>query len=146
MDTGFRSSIGVEGNMTDLVFVAVPDRPVCIVGLELLEKAVKAARAALSAIGRDPDLVEPRDAECQELQARLIPENDIAKSQLELGIPARCLPSLRAGLSLEWEKATKMLKAQQELVMETDETATRIKQIDRVIAALDVAGLGGTGT
>ncbi len=142
LSTGTRMAIGVEGGpMHELVSIAVPDRPLCTVGLALLAKACERCRKVMVALHLDTTQPAERESECQALDERL---QDEALSGL--GIPLRWVPTLKIGLSLEFQKAQEMVEAQLDLVMDPTDAETRVKQLDRLMSDLDMALMGGATT
>ena len=134
-------TISANGSSTTLIPLAARDWPISIIALELLEKAIKAARKALAAVALDPDLVARRDAECSALLEGLRSESPA----LKLGVNVDWLPTLKAGLSLEFDQTRKLADTQEELRLDPEETENRIKQLERLLAELDVAGMAGSG-
>lgn len=140
MTTGTISEIEVGGVSTgQRMMIDTRDVPVCVVGLELLASACKRTRNALMEIALDPDLVAEREDQCLTL-LEAFKSDDPA---IGLGVPVTHLDTLRTGLSIEYDKTAKAKKAQEELLIPADESSTRLKQLNRIIAALDMARLGG---
>jgi len=138
------SSIGSVTLSTDnssVTLIPLPPRdwPVCIIALELLERAIKSARKALVAVALDPDLVARRDAECSALLEGLKSDSPAIK----LGVNVDWLPTLKAGLALEFDQTKKLAESQENLRLDPEETENRIKQLERLLTDLDVAGMAG---
>lgn len=127
------------GESVTLFHVGEADWPVCIIGLELLQAAVKRAKKALIAIALDPQLCARREAECGHLLDLFRSENPMGK----LGIPLPQLDTLRAGLALEFDATEALQGSQEELRLDPEDTERRIKQLDRLMSELDVQGMQG---
>jgi hypothetical protein len=136
-----RVTLSSDHGSVTLIPVREPDWPICIIGLELLEKAVKAARKALVAVALDPELVARREAECSAILEGMRSDSPAIK----LGLNVDWLPTLRAGLSLEFDQTSKLAENQEQLRLDPDETQVRIRQLDRLMSELDVAGMAGSG-
>lgn len=130
-----------DGSSVTLIPVAERDWPVCVIGLELLQESVKKATKASVAIACDTTSIRARGAECSALLERFKEGGPIIK----LGIPVEAVLTLRVGLSLEFEQTKKLAEEQGELRLDTEETETRIKQLDRLMSELDVAAMAGSG-
>jgi hypothetical protein len=130
------------GQSVTLYQIAVPDRPLCYVGLTLLAAALKRAEKALRSVNCSSDAVTLRKDECERLQKAFTEKGPA----LELGIPMGLLPTLRVALAIEFDHATKVLENQQDLAMDTEETELRVKQLGRLLADLDMAQMGGETT
>lgn len=135
------SALSSEGVSVTLIPVQSADWPICIIGLELLEKAIKAARKALTAVALDPELVARREAECSAILEGMRSDSPAIK----LGLNVDWLPTLRAGLSLEFDQTSKLAENQEQLRLDPDETQVRIRQLDRLMSELDVAAMAGSG-
>jgi hypothetical protein len=139
METGFRSSFQVNnGPVAEMIAIAIPDRPLCSIGVALLTKACERAHKALRVVSVTSEMVAKREADAAELQSRLDDE-----TLMGLGLPVRLVPSLRVGLSIEYVKVQDSLEKQTELMLDTTDTETRVKALDRLMSALDMAQLGG---
>lgn len=134
-------TLSTENSSTTLIPLAESDWPVCVIALELLEKAIKAARKALVAVALDPELVARREAECSTLLEG-IKSNSPA---LKLGVNVDWLTTLKAGLALEFDQTRKLADTQEELRLDPEETENRIKQLERLLSELDVAAMAGSG-
>lgn len=93
-------------------------------------------------VGLDTGLIQVRTAECEALQKTF----QEGGPQLELGIGIQLLPTLRAALAIEYDAASKVVESQTDLMMETEEADTRVKQLGRLLSELDMARLGGETT
>lgn len=109
------------------------DRPLCHLALTLLRKQIKAAKEALASLRLDDAAVLLREAEADFLSQCL--DGNVPS----LGLPGHLLPALRAGLAIELDRVAKLQKAQLDLLVGTDDTSDRIKQLDRLLSDLDVA-------
>jgi hypothetical protein len=126
-----------------LIPIGVADRPLCAIASDLLTKACTRADKACLMIGLVPDVVARRAEESNELQRRFSATGStVEKAMLDLGVPARLLPALKAGLKIEIHNTERLLKKQTELRLETEETEARQSQLSRLLERLDVAGLG----
>lgn len=139
-----RSSISTvtlhaDGRSVKLTPLAERDWPISIIGLELLEKAVKSFRKAATAVALDPELVARREAECSALLEGLKADSPA----LKLGINVEWITTLRAGLALEFDQTRKLAETQGELRLDPEETEDRIRQLDRLMSDLDVAKMAG---
>jgi hypothetical protein len=134
------TTVRIEGDgvSVELFHVEERDFPICVIGLELLTGEIKKARKVLRSVGLDPNLVANREAECATLLERFRTHDPIGK----LGAPLAWADTLRAGLALEFGRATKLAEDQAELQLDPDDTMARAKQIDRLLSALDVAKMG----
>jgi hypothetical protein len=130
-------TLSTDGSSVTLIPVAEKDWPLCIIGLELLEKAVKAARKALVAVALDPELVARRESECSTILKGMREDSPA----LKLGINVDWVTTLRAGLALEFDQTSKLAEHQTELRLDPDETQARIRQLDRLMSDLDVAAM-----
>lgn len=130
------------GRSVTLVPIQVRDRPLCVVGLDLLANAIKKAKKAIKAIGLDEDLVSERETDCAALYTLFTSKDAGIQAQLNLGIPAKYVPTLRAGLALEYDQCKALEETQGELRLDPEETSDRLNQVDALIAELDVAKLG----
>lgn len=129
------NTITISTNATDGVTLATIDKrdlPVCYIGLTLLATEVEKAKKALAAIGLDPGITAQREAEGDAIRERL-------GDKAALGLPLVWLPTLRVALALELDRVAKVSKAQTDLLIPTDETSTRSKQLDRLLSELEVA-------
>lgn len=69
-------------------------------------------------------------------------DTDLDRAVAKLGIPVHLVPSLRVGLSLEYDQTTALLEDQNDLVLETTDTTRRMNQLDALMSALDVELIG----
>lgn len=135
-------TISAGGQSATLVPIRVPDRPLCSVGLSLLANSLKRAEKAMRNVGLDTGLIQVRTAECEALQRTFQEGGPL----LELGIHMQLVPTLRAALAIEYDAASKVVESQTDLMMETEEADTRVKQLGRLLSELDMAKLGGETT
>jgi hypothetical protein len=136
-----RSTVTISAGTSSVTLVCLEPRdwPVCIIGLELLRGAIAKTRKALVAIALDPNLVARREAECNTLLDRL--KDGVVG--LELSFNVEWIPTLKAGVSLEFDQTKKLADEQEELRLDPEETETRIKQLERLLGDLDVMAMGG---
>lgn len=112
------------------------DGPLCLVGLNLMEAQLKAARKALTAVGLDPNYVATREAQTEDLKWYVDGEGK------GTGVPFAMLATLRAALTIEMDRVTRVQAAQTELLINDAEASRRITQLDRLLSVLDVAQMG----
>lgn len=121
-----------------LVPINPGDWPVCIVALELLQGAIKRCRRAMRLIAVSDPMVDQRDGEC----ATMLERFKTGSPFIQLGINIDWVPTLRAGIALEYEHALTLEKSQDQLQLDTGDTSSRIRQLARILDALDMAALG----
>lgn len=133
-------TLSTEHDPDGHTLVSIPDRDrkVCLIGVELLLSEVEKAKKSLKAIGLDPGVTAQREAEADAIKDHLTDE-----VMAGLGFGLAWIGSPRVALALEMDRVVKVQKDQLGLDIPTDETSTRIKQIDRLLSELDVLQLGG---
>jgi hypothetical protein len=126
------------GLSTTLLSIDVPDRPLCSVGLSLLEGALKRAEKALRNVNLSTAEVTQREQE-REALAKMFSQGG---TLLDLGVPLHLIPTLRCALALHYHSAVSVQEEQQDLAIDTEETDARVAQLGRLLSRIDVEGLG----
>lgn len=133
-----RATIEWAGGSVSLLTIPVPERPLCSIGLTLLEGALKRAEKALRNVNLPVGPVAEREAERARLE-KLFKEDG---AELALGVPITLLPTLRVALALHYHSAQQIVKEQEELTMDTDEAQRRVAQLGRMLSRIDVEAFG----
>jgi len=111
--------------------LTLDDQSVVRTALDLLDKAVDAARKAVERISLPTAPVEVIGARAEELRGAL----NRATGDEEWDIPAHLAPTLRVGLALLVEKLEKVEESQENLgILDPEDTTGRLE------AAKDLAG------
>lgn len=121
-----------------VVPIAAKDIVVCRIAVKLLGRRIKRAQKMLTSLDVPLPALAARDADCVNLTQHF---QELSSQDTEL--PRSLVSSLRVGLSLEHDQVEGIRAKKEKLAVETDEEDTRLKQLNRLISALEVARLGG---
>jgi hypothetical protein len=120
-------TLSTEGMSVTFLEIPVPERPLCAIGLTLLEGALKRAEKALRNVNLPTGPVSERESERARLE-KLFKEDG---AELALGVPITLLPTLRVALALHYHSAQKIVEEQEELTMDSEEAQRRVSQLGR---------------
>lgn len=134
------TQVTVTSGELSVTFFDLPisERPLCDIGLQMLERALKRAERALTNVNLPTGPVLAREEERARL-ATAIRENS---PTLALGVPVALVPTLRVAVALHYHRAKELVKEAEELTLEAEEAQKRVRQLGRLLARIDVEALG----
>lgn len=130
-------TLAMAGN--DLWEIQAKDRDVVRLSCKLMKAEFTKASAAVGKVNIDVPAIALRREEV----VALMSEVDEWKGKESLKIRPEWCGTLRTALAIQFDAVKKVEKSGEKLALgDLDAVATRIKQLDRLISALDVAGMG----
>lgn len=115
------------------ITIPASDRPVCQIGLDLLDKAIKQADKLFAVLGLPPAPIQALTAASGGLRAAF----KSADVDEDVVIPDHLRLALRLGIAIEIDRVASLQNAQEDLLVPSGLTAQRLLQLDGLLALLD---------